>query len=274
MLTLPTAEAPGCIHAGLDAEIYHSIQAVSSTDLKQWSSMTPREWQHWKEHPFTPSDSMNLGSAIHCAVLEPDEYGKRFVAYEGRRAGADYREFAAEHTDKIILTSSQQDTVDKVIDFLYARERLHKIIEGGEAEQSYFHLDVDGRMRKARADWVGDMGDKRVVIDLKTTFDLRDRMLATTMAKYKYHLQAAYYMDVISAAEGRPLDGFAILWVKTTDPVDMRVAIVGENTIAQGRKEYKQAWEEMHACIESGHFPGYSSEPSILDLPNWAIDND
>lgn len=259
---------------GMAAEDYFAAPGISSTDLKQWASKTPRDWRYWKDHPVEETEAMKLGSAIHCAVLEADQYDKRFTCYGGRRSGAAYDEFCAENPNRTILSKSSQEVVDAATDYLYSKDRLHKVIQGGESEVSYFHRHLDGRVRKARADWIGTLNDSPIIIDLKTTYSLEDRHLSKTVANMRYALQGAYYLDVASACEPREVNAFAILWVRTTMPVDFRLCVLHPDAIEYGRKQYTAAWEELTGCLDRNEFPGYSIEPFFLELPKWAMTDD
>jgi hypothetical protein len=259
--------------AGMPSPDYFAAPGISSTDLKQWVSMTPREWRHWKDNrDSAPTEAMQLGSAIHCAVLEPDEYASRFCAYDGRKAGKAYEEYKALNGHKTVLSKKSQGVVNDTLDYLREHDRLHSVIKHGESEVSYFAPDpVHERVRKARADWIGDLNGQRLLIDLKTTWSLDDRHIQKTLHDMNYHMQAAYYLDTVGLVEGQPPSGFAILWIRTTPPVDMRVSIVGNATLEVGREKYQHAFCELHQAIASGEFPGYPAEPSLLELPAWAL---
>ena len=252
---------------------YFSAAGISSTDLKQWLRLTPLEWKYWKTHGITPTDSMTLGSAMHCAVLEPDFFEDRFAVYRGRRQGGEWERFAKDNYEKTILTLAQQRTVEDALDFMRSNPKLQTIIREGQAEVSYFTKDLYGNVRKARADWIGTLGGQKVIIDLKTTAALDDRSLAKTLAKMHYHVQAAWYLDVAGAVEPEPISGFAILWVRNSIPIDMRLCVVGAESIDVGRMLYTKAYNEMLSADEDDEYPGYGLAPFVLDLPSWAMTN-
>ena len=270
-MQLPTPDKPGLRLDALPAEQYFGCGGYSSTDVKNWLSMTPKEWRYWKQHGIEPSDAMRLGSAIHCAVLEPAEYESRFAVYSGdRRTGKAYREWADSVGNREELSRGAGRTVEAVIDYLEANERLHKLIKSGSPEVSFLHLDLQGRLRKARCDWIGDIGNMSAVIDLKTTWSLDDRHLEKTLYERNYHVQAAWYLDVVGAVNGREPDAFVIIWVATKPPIDMRLTIVSKDAIELGRESYKVALDQLSDAQERDYFPGYPMEPTILDLPRWA----
>jgi len=274
-MELPTADQPGVKALDLPAEKYFALPGYSSTDIKNWLSMTPKEWRHWKQNGLEPSDAMRLGSAIHCAVLEPDSFQERFSVFPGdRRAGKAYQDWKAALGPKEELTRAQGAVVESAVDYLEANRRLGKLIESGDPEVSFFHMDLQGRIRKARSDWVGDIGDMSAVIDLKTTWDLSDRHLEKTMWDRLYHVQAAWYLDVVGAVNGSEPQCFAIIWVKTKPPIDMRLTIVSKDAIELGRKSYQTALDQLSLAQDQDYFPGYSLEPTIIDLPKWAYTKD
>lgn len=69
----------------MPAEQYHATVALSKSGLDQFQR-SPAHYKAWLEGAKEePTPAMVFGSAFHCAVLERDEYAKRYVIFEGDR---------------------------------------------------------------------------------------------------------------------------------------------------------------------------------------------
>jgi hypothetical protein len=71
----------------------------------------------------------------------------------------------------------------------------------GKAEQSYFWTDVETREEcKCRPDW--HSADGKIIVDVKTTEDASPgKFLRSSVLGWRYHVQAAFYMQGLPTAE-------------------------------------------------------------------------
>jgi hypothetical protein len=78
---------------------------------------------------------------------------------------------------------------------------------------SIYWTDEAGRRWKARPDCFTDA----VILELKTTGDVRPRAFARTRKRFGYDLQAAHYVDAVRRLTGRTLR-FAFIAVELAPP--------------------------------------------------------
>jgi len=103
---------PG-LHRDVSYDDYAQWPAVRSSDLKLFAR-TPAHARYAMTHPEQTS-AMILGSATHCAILEPHEFAMRYVEAPklDRRTNAGkaaWAQFLAEDADRIALDPDEQVT--------------------------------------------------------------------------------------------------------------------------------------------------------------------
>lgn len=62
----------------LNNETYHALEAVSKSDLDK-INRSPAHYKYAKENPTPPTPAMERGTAVHMAVLEPDEFRRHYA---------------------------------------------------------------------------------------------------------------------------------------------------------------------------------------------------
>ena len=106
------------VYGGIGNEEYHKGPGLSSSDLK----LLARSPLHYKTakafHP-EETNAMRLGTAVHCAILEPDRIDVEYVlAPEGidRRTKAGKAQWAElEATGKTILSCEEAQVVQGMV---------------------------------------------------------------------------------------------------------------------------------------------------------------
>jgi exodeoxyribonuclease VIII len=146
------------------------------------------------------------------------------------------------------------------------------IIEGCFAEQSYFvRDDADGILRKCRPDIITRNG--QVVGDLKTTDDVSKIGFGRTIAQRRYHVQAAWYLDILDLLYGESAPKtFCFIAVQKTRPYDVAVHVLTDDQIEEGRRLYKIDLQRLIQCRKENYWPGADGGNIIAaEMPNWAM---
>jgi len=140
---------------------------------------------------------------------------------------------------------------------------------------SYWIDEETGVLCKCRPDFVHDCGDSGVIlVDVKTCGDARPFEFARMIAKHRYHVQNAYYADGFEKASGRKVIGFIFASVEMDYPYASSAIMLDEESIDQGRKEYRRGLDVYAECLASGEWPGIGTEVHLARLPWWAFDNE
>tara|TARA_R110000868_G_scaffold357782_2_gene619310 strand:+ start:797 stop:1600 length:804 start_codon:yes stop_codon:yes gene_type:complete len=251
---------------GLAESVYRSAPGVNISALK--NAITPAHYRAVRdaEQPAAPSPAQVFGTACHAAALEgrtsfvtrPD--GMVFTTKEGK-AWRDAQTLP-------ILTADEAKAIEGVRASLMAHAVAGVILGGaGQTEVSAFKLHASGLLLKGRADFVTqDSAGMTTIVDLKTTGfgDGAESAFAREVAKWKYHQQAAFYLDLFGASF------FVFIVAEKEPPFAVNVFYLDAESIAQGRAENERSLALIASAEQSGDWPAYGGIMHTLTLPKWA----
>jgi len=177
------------------------------------------------------------------------------------------KEFKNENGEDYV-TESEYFLIEKMYEsvFLIANEIL---TGAGLNEHSFFCNDeVTGLDLKCRPDRIKG----KYIIDLKTTSDISS--FQKSVLKYNYHVQGAFYKDVLEQSTKKKVDGFIFIVVEKKAPYDTGIYILDDEYMEIGKIQYRIALGEMMEVSESGEYKGIMGDDSVKELkaPNWLID--
>lgn len=280
-----------------EGDYYSLDEFISYSGLKNLKK-SPAHYRQYKDEPAeVETDAMAFGSAYHCYILEPEKFEKEYYVFDddaiyqvligegfkSPRSTKQYKEWM-ESEMRIIgdrktiekdLFQKIKDMKDQLMKHYYCRA----LLTGGEAEMSITGVlqTVDGDIKvKAKPDYV--KSDKRFIIDLKTTFDASVDGFSRAAADNDYHIQAAFYSDLLDmiSGDGRGWTFFFIAQEKKK-PYAFNIFEASPQFIGQGKYEYEQLLKLYKMCVEQNRWPGYQvfcewkSGNIELNLPKWAI---
>src|SRR4051812_7514262 len=178
------------VFKGMPAEEYHAFRAANKSGLDAVLRSPLHYWAQFLDpmcEPRTETPSMRLGSAIHTATLEPDEFYKRYTIMPDdldrrtKEGKAKHAELLA--TGKKVLSASEAHAAARVSSSVRQHPTAEHLFDDGDAETSIFWKDEEtGVQCKARIDWLPR--DYKFVIDLKSAQDARPREFARSCAVY------------------------------------------------------------------------------------------
>lgn len=255
-------------------EAYHADRsAVSASGLKEMLR-SPAHFQSYLNTTREETAAMAFGTALHCAMLEPERFLCDYVVAikfdrrtkEGKEAAA---AFEAEHAGKTIISAEDYSAINTMVGSLMARSEVNLLLDGGAVEQSLFWIDEDtGVACKCRPDNLGELA----ILDVKTTQDASPEGFPKVCANWRYDLQAAFYIDGVAAVTGRSLP-FVFLAAEKDSPYACAVYQASSEFVENGRRKYKAALRKLAECRETGLWHGYQPTGLIdtIDLPRWAM---
>lgn len=130
-----------------------------------------------------------------------------------------------------------------------------KLLKEAAVEESYFVTDENGILRKCRTDAISACGN--VIIDLKTTDDVSDWGFGRTISQRRYHVQAAWYLDILKMLYGDDAPStFAFIAAQKTRPYDVAVHVITEDQIQLGRLYYQKDLQTFIECERTGIWYG------------------
>lgn len=245
---------------------YHEAEGISSSDFRLLER-SPLHL-HLKEHFRLSGSFLDFGSALHKLVLEPESFEDEFAispdAPRNTKVGkVAHAEFLEDLGDRIAISSTDYEQLKLMAQNVKAI--AGGLLQGGIAESSHFATDEDGIVRKCRPDYY--IEDKGLVIDVKTTKDSSEYAFKKAIYEYRYHRQAAWYLDTLNH-NGKKADRFIFITVEKTSPYMVSIYELDKNAIQKGREEYKRLLNEYVEFLNTGKAHVVKS----IGLPDWAIE--
>lgn len=279
-------------------EEYAKIAAVNWSSLR-YMSISPRMYRYRLSNPEPRKRAWVMGGAIHCMVLEPEKFDRRYVVLDtatisevapsrGSREGmalvAENPEWstasmtadeyqaacvARAFPGKESLTAAQHATCVAATDAVREHRVARELLRGGMREESLTWTDAaTGLKCKGRCDYLRP----DLVIDLKSSRDPTPSKFERDAINYGYAAQVAFYHDGATAAKriaGGRLP--CVIAVKTRDDFDVAAFQLTQEAFDTGRAIYRNLLHRLAECIEADYFPGVAPELRSLNLPPWAI---
>lgn len=148
------------------------------------------------------------------------------------------------------------------------------LIEGARVEESHFVTDENGILRKCRPDIITSNG--LIMPDLKTTDDVSEAGFGRTIAQRRYHVQAAWYLDIMQMLYGEAAPRyFCFIAAQNRRPYDVAVHWLDDEIIAIGRALYQRDLARLIECRNTNRWLGADGGTVIKAvLPGWAMNGE
>jgi len=254
-------------------EAYHANKSIGSTLLKKISL---KSLLHALTEEKKESAALDLGSAVHCAILEPEKFKSNFIVSpkfdrRTKEGKANAEAFEQEAQGKTVLSEDQIEIVTGILENLKTHEIAMGMLSGGEAEYSYYAIDEEtGLEIKCRPDYLGD----NCLIDIKTCQDASSDGFIRACINFGYHIQAAFYLDVYNKANGTNIKEFYFVAIETSKPFAINTFLIGEAEIALGRMQYKRALKTYKKFLENPDTLkdfGYEKKINEIVFQDWVF---
>jgi len=261
----------------MPADHYHSDPAVGHSGLVR-IMRSPAHYREYVTHPPEPTPAMQLGTAFHTALLEPDRFGQSFVVapkFDRRtkdgKAAAEAWE--ADNAGKTALTAEQMEAIQSMAYLVRCHAGADRLLCHGLAEMSGFWIDAESGVEcKCRPDFLAMDGDRITgIVDVKTCCDAGADGFARAIATLGYDVQAAFYQDGFKTLTGRTIP-FYFIAVEKDAPYAVAAYKASDEVIEVGRAKYRGGLQLLKWCRERDNWPGYqpNGEIETINLPRWA----
>jgi PDDEXK-like domain of unknown function (DUF3799) len=262
-------------------EDYRKSEGLSHSESKVLRQRSPHHMHMQREHrgeapPRKPSPQMLLGTAVHCAVLEPTTFDQRYCddLDENKNSKA-YKEFAQSCANAGLLPISSEDRerVFAMRASLLADPQIADSLSVGRAEVSAWWKDpATGVLCKCRPDFVRPTGNgaSALLVDLKTTADASPDQFSRSIATFGYHTQADHYTRGYALASGLAIDGMLFVAVETEFPYACAAYTLTEAALELAARMNAKVLATYAQCVSSGIWPSYGTGVQDIDIPPWA----
>lgn len=253
---------------------YYADDAISVSGLKK-IKVSPAHYKEGEEMKET--DALIFGSAYHCFILEPEKFETDYYVFNDRaicealigegykspRSTKAYKEW--EESEMRIIGNKnviKQDVMDRIIamrDRLFSHPYAKMLLTKGEPEVGVvgtLSTTVGEINIKMKPDYV--KRSKRIVVDLKTAIDASEDGFTRSAADHDYHIQAAFYSDMLELMTGDGM-GWKFIFIaqEKVRPYAFNLFECSPQFIGQGRYEYELLLSLYKYCLDRGKWPGY-----------------
>ena len=254
---------------GLTNDEYRQQRGISKSDLDLiHQSPALLEWA--RNAPSDGSEAVDLGTHVHCAVLEPDVFAGTYrKAPAGRSTQADRARFDAfmascKSSGKIALEADTYDMVIAMRDSVLAHPTARELLTSPGVSESSIFGELEGVRVKCRPDRIAE--GRHILVDVKKVDDIRH--IARSIQEFRYYVQASFYSDIYEQWTGhKPRFIFVAVGERRSigrHPV--RVFELDQSDIEDGRQEYMEDLERVREMEEFG----IGMHVEVLKLPRRA----
>jgi len=263
---------------GEPIDVYHADKsAISKTGLDQ-INQSPFIYYSRSLDPSRPDERQKVGqlegNLAHCAVLEPDEFSKRYiVGPDVIRSTKIWKDFEAENVDRVCIKPDQYEAAMRQADSIRGLPDIREYLGNGRAEVSARWIDPETGVRcRCRPDWVSPCGSKTDrLLDVKTYSDASPEEFKRQIARKAYHIQDAFYSDGYAFASGRDVVEFIFIAVETEWPFAAAAYRLNTDSREEGFNEYRRLLDIYEECLRSNKWPGYTEQTVEIELPAYAF---
>lgn len=259
------------VYHGMPAQDYHAIDALSASGAKHLLR-SPAHYLAQKEKPMEPTPSMRLGTAVHTMILEPEkadiEIARAPKVDRRTKVGKETIElFERENAGKLILDADAYDKAAAIADAVYNHPEARALMSDGQAEVSMLWKAYNGIPCKARFDYYKGDG----IIDIKTTQDASPDGFARNIAAFKYHMQAAHYLQGYREVTGWDADHFTFIAVESEPPYAVAIYRLDDASLMSGRMLMERAAQAFRKANTPEEWKGYLRDVQTISVPSWAL---
>ena len=299
------------IHLGLDDASYRKLDGMSYSDLKLVAEKTPihlLQKLHGPQVPPTPAvrAAWDVGTAVHCAILEPDRWRVAEKPSEVESGGFITRPLETMGRTKIateaysqwrqalppgviVLTNEQVQQANSIASAVITHPIASVLLE------RLICSEISLQFQRKRAPKVGrcrldavvssveDDGSV-ILVDLKTAVDASLEGWKKSIANFRYHMQASYYIEGFQQCFSDKIRDWLWIVVEKTPPYAVAVHSADELLLDRGDLDINtsgERWEALQLamngraaidCLDDSkfcQFHGYPLEIQSATLPNW-----
>lgn len=222
---------------------------------------------------------MAFGTLFHDAVLLGIQSQAVLVPESvldgvGKRNGAKFKEWAAEHAGKTMLMRDEWDRLARMVGATVSNKVARELLTHADAaiEQSIYWQDEATELKlKSRLD--ARRLSLPLIIDLKSVRSVKPNHLADSVCNFGYARQAVMYREAAKAAFGIPHD-FVFIAVEKEAPHRVQCFDLPQRAMERGWDLFRGGLDRLALAFEKNDWqsPGVDRVLSI-GLPNWAYND-
>ena len=260
---------PGYYYSGMPNETYHEHDSISKSGL----DLIERDPYHYfNRKPMEQTRPMQVGSAIHAAILEPGVFEEKYCmlpTLKDRRQ-PEYKQAVKAYGEGNVFTGNDCENIANIQKAVWANKEASELLSvEGWFELSGFVKDPStGVVCRHRFDKLNVDG---WAVDLKKTQDVRSEKFSRSISDYRYHVQDAFYLAQYEWITGKQLDGMKFICVEEKWPHKVAVYQLCDITREIGRQMFRFNLDMYAQCLQDSGMYHNNTETEIISLPEWVL---
>ena len=265
----------------MEHNFYHQVPGVSSSNIRRFGQSQLHAFEEVQE--TTPA--MKFGTASHSLIVEGEEaFVNDVVCLTGSPYTNANKELKKEYEDRglTVITSKDKETIYGMKEALIPEGVKHLSAVKGEYpevfnspfERAIFWWEKD-LLLKVKSDVLRyplDLSSDPksiILVDYKTTTDCSVRGFTSSIRKYQYDLQAAWYKRGYERAGFNVVD-FVFVAQEKKKPFASKIFKMSHDDMTAGWLKLEHLLGEYNAVLNGKEATIYNS-PSIVnvDLKGW-----
>ena len=265
----------------MEHNFYHQVPGVSSSNIRRFGQSQLHAFEEVQE--TTPA--MKFGTASHSLIVEGEEaFVNDVVCLTGSPYTNANKELKKEYEDRglTVITSKDKETIYGMKEALIPEGVKHLSAVKGEYpevfnspfERAIFWWEKD-LLLKVKSDVLRyplDLSSDPksiILVDYKTTTDCSVRGFTSSIRKYQYDLQAAWYKRGYERAGFNVVD-FIFVAQEKKKPFASKIFKMSHDDMTAGWLKLENLLGEYNAVLNGKEATIYNS-PSIVnvDLKGW-----
>lgn len=262
----------GKYYLNLPNDIYHGSDGDSKSSLDVFHQ-DPYKYFHRKQRDQTRA--MQLGSAIHAAILEPKVFEKEYMLLPELkdRRQPEYKAAVKARGEGKVFTNADCEKIDGMQRAVWSNSEARELLlADGYCEVSGFAIDKESGLQiRHRFDKLACVDGEWWGVDIKKTVSVSDRDFSMSIWKYRYHVQDAIYSDGFEAITEKELAGFKFICVEEEYPHKVEIYELCDLSRKIGKDEARMDLNSL-AMYKSGKIAAHNNEQSkIISLPEFVL---
>lgn len=272
---------PG-VYPGIADDDYHRDRLTTEPTLsasgakKLLPPNCPAIFKWERDNPPAPKKEFDFGHAAHRLCLGAGLDIEVIDAPDWRTKAAKEAAEDARTRGFVPLLPHDMERIDAMAQALRAHPIASRLLQPGTGTPEaslYWREPVTNVMRRGRLDWLPDNASslgRLLITDYKTCNDPNPAAFAAAAARYRYHLQAATYIEGVTTL-GLAEEAVLLFIAQAKEPPYL-VAVyeLDQTALRIGRALNRRAVDLFVECQTRDEWPGYADDIEQLSLPRWA----
>ena len=257
----------------LSDQQYKDLEGVNFSSFKNFF-VSPNYFKWKLENPEQETEDLLVGNAVHCAVLQPKEFSKKYAVAPkvDRRKTQDkliWNEFVEANANKCVLSDESMDIVASCTAALSNSSYFKSLFSKGDEIyiESAGNCDFAGSKIKGRIDFYNKT--KNIIFDINNCKDHPDFLQMRRYAEGRLHyMQGFFYSEIVMQnfqLKERPVVVFG--YVHKKKPNTIGLSQFGPIYMEKAKRELSEALCRYENCKHTNIWPEASTSllPSIVE---------